>query len=207
MQALLVGLGIGLAAGISPGPLLMLVITSTLRGGLRHGVAVAVAPLLTDAVVVGVTLATLGRIPQQWLSVLGVVGGAVVMVIGVRTVLEGRVATLGTEPAALGGQLTTALTRGGVVNFLSPHPWITWITALGPLTVATWRDSQPAGVSLVAGFYLTLVGSKIAVAGLVAGGRRRLTDAGYRRAVVGAGAALVALGALLVIEFGANTLP
>jgi threonine/homoserine/homoserine lactone efflux protein len=32
---------VGLAAGVSPGPLLVLVITSTLRGGLRHGLAVA----------------------------------------------------------------------------------------------------------------------------------------------------------------------
>ena len=207
MQSLLVGLGIGIAAGISPGPLLMLVITSTLRGGLRHGVAVAAAPILTDAVVVGVTLAALGQIPQRWLSALGVVGGVTVMVIGVRTVREGRDITLRPDGTEGGERLTTALARGGVVNVLSPHPWITWVTALGPLTVSTWRGSHPAGILLVTGFYVTLVGSKAAVAAMVAGGRRRLTDSGYRRTVIGAGAVLVLLGAVLLVEFAASFVP
>jgi threonine/homoserine/homoserine lactone efflux protein len=177
-----------------------MVITSALRGGLRQGAAVATAPLVSDVVVVGVVLLALGRIPTGWLAVLGVVGGVAVAVVGLRTVGEGRYATLSTPTGESGGTVT-ALGRGSLVNLLSPHPWISWLTALGPLTVATWRDSPPAGIFLVVGFYATLVGSKVAVAALVAGGRRRLTDAGYRRAVVGAGLLLVVLGALMVLDF------
>src|SRR5690606_40679233 len=56
LAALTSGLGMGLAAGVSPGPLLVLVVTSTLRGGLRNGIAVAAAPLLSDLVVVTAVL-------------------------------------------------------------------------------------------------------------------------------------------------------
>jgi len=46
VDALILGATIGLAAGISPGPLLFLTITSALRSGARAGVIVACAPLL-----------------------------------------------------------------------------------------------------------------------------------------------------------------
>ena len=39
---------LGLAAGFSPGPLTVLVIGETLRHGLRSGLQVAIAPILTD---------------------------------------------------------------------------------------------------------------------------------------------------------------
>jgi threonine/homoserine/homoserine lactone efflux protein len=201
VQSLFLGLGIGLAAGISPGPLLVLVISSSLRGGLRHGAAVAVAPLFSDLVVVGVVLAALGRIPDTALTTLGVIGGVVVAAVGVQTIRDGQHATLAVEPGVVPTGAGADFGRGALVNLLSPHPWISWITILGPLTLAHARASLPGGVLLVVGFYVTLVGSKVAVAALVAGGRRRLTDAGYRAALVVAGVALVAIGAGMVVEF------
>lgn len=206
MQALLLGLGIGLAAGVSPGPLLMLVITSSLRGGLRHGAAVAAAPALSDLVVVGVVLAALGQVPDRALAVLGVVGGLVVAAVGVQTIREGRTATLTIDPTAPRTSPAASLGRGALVNLLSPHPWISWITVLGPLTLAHWRAEPASAVLLVAGFYLTLVGSKVAVAALVSGGRRRLTDAGYRATVTVAGLALVGFGILMIVEFAQGML-
>lgn len=202
MQAVLLGLGIGLAAGVSPGPLLVLVISSTLRGGLRHGLAVAAAPLLSDLIVVAVVVAVLGQISERALSVLGVIGGLLVVMVGVQTALKGRRATLSVAEGGPATTLRSTWGRGGLVNLLSPHPWISWITVLGPLVVAHWRESPLAAVLLVVGFYLTLIGSKVAIAALVAGGRRHLTDTSYRRAVVIAGVALLGMGILMVVQFG-----
>lgn len=200
--ALLAGLGIGLAAGVSPGPLLVLVITSTLHGGLRHGLAVAAAPLLSDLVVVTAVLLVLRELDPSVLGWLGVVGGVLVVVVGLQTVRESRGASLAPGSAEGAPPLRTALGRAALVNLLSPHPWLSWITVLGPLTVSFWRAGEVAGVAVVAGFYLTLVGSKAALAVVVAHGRRWLTEAGYRRTVAAAGAVLVVLGALMVVEFG-----
>ncbi len=114
---------------------------------------------------------------------------------------EARTATLapGREGDTAGA--VEALRRGAVVNFLSPHPWITWATALGPLTVSTWRASPPSGVALVVGFYLLLVGTKVAIALLVGRSRHRLSDRGYRRALLVAGVLLLAAGVVLIVEF------
>jgi hypothetical protein len=43
-----IGIIFGLSAGLAPGPLLMLVISDTLRHGIKAGVKVALAPVITD---------------------------------------------------------------------------------------------------------------------------------------------------------------
>jgi threonine/homoserine/homoserine lactone efflux protein len=116
VDALFLGLTIGLAAGVSPGPLLVLVITSTLRSGWRAGALAACAPLLSDAIVVGGVLLVLDRLPERSLSVLGVVGGP-----------------------------SPALRQAALVNVFSPHPWLTWATALGPLTPQPRDVRSPVG--------------------------------------------------------------
>jgi threonine/homoserine/homoserine lactone efflux protein len=201
MEALLLGLTIGFAAGISPGPLLFLTITSSLRSGPRAGVLVALAPLLTDAVVVGLTLLVLDRLPSWVLALLGVVGGLFVAWTGVQTLREARDASLSGARAEPSSGSAQALRRGAIVNILSPHPWITWATALGPLTIATWRESPGSGLALVVGFYVLLVGTKVVVALLVGRARHRLGDRGYRRSLQVAGALLLVAGVALVVEF------
>jgi threonine/homoserine/homoserine lactone efflux protein len=203
VDALLLGLSIGLAAGISPGPLLVLVVTATLRGGRRAGLLTAAAPLVTDVVVVGVTLLLLGRMPARALAGLGVAGAVFVLWTGIATVREARTVSLSARVAD-GDRSTSwaALRRGATVNLLSPHPWVSWMTALGPLVVRTWRSGPGSAVLLVAGFYLTLVGAKAVLAAAVAGGSHRLSDTGYRRALTGAGLLLVVVAAALAAEFG-----
>lgn len=200
MTALLLGLSIGLAAGVSPGPLLVTVVTSTLRWGFRAGTVVACAPLVTDVLVVGVTLLVLGSLPPSAMDVLGVVGGLLVVGMGVQVLREARTATLQVT-APDGGSSWHSLRQASLVNLVSPHPWVSWATAMGPLTVATWRDGPVGAVALVAGFYAALVGAKVGVAALVARSRRRMGDAGYRRALLGAAALLVVAGVALMVEF------
>jgi threonine/homoserine/homoserine lactone efflux protein len=201
VDALALGLSMGLAAGVSPGPLLVLVVALTLRSGWRAGAAAACAPLLTDALVIGATLLVLDRLPARALAVLGVVGAALVAAVAVSTLRDARSARLLTTGGRPSGDVALALRRAAWVNLLSPHPWIAWATVLGPLTLATWRAQPTGAVALVGGFYVTLVGAKVAVAVLVAGGRRRLTDRGYRQALTAAGALLLLVAVALLVEF------
>ena len=95
MDPLLVGLSLGLTAGVGPGPLLLLVVTSSLRSGWRAGAPVASAPLVSDILVVAGVLLVLDRLPSIALSVLGVLGALFVIYTGGRTVVEARTADLG----------------------------------------------------------------------------------------------------------------
>lgn len=82
MAELLAGLSIGLAAGISPGPLQALVVTSTLRGGFGAGWRVAAAPLLTDVPIVTIALFAVGSLSDAWVRGLALIGGIIVIVFG-----------------------------------------------------------------------------------------------------------------------------
>lgn len=196
MEALVLDLAIGLAAGVSPGPLLALVLTATLRSGARAGMTAALAPLVSDAIVVAGTLLLLRHLPDRALPVLGVVGGTYILVTALRTWREaGEVVGPGT------GAVRTALRRAALVNLLSPHPWVAWATVLGSLTLTTWRDSHVGGVLLVAGFYLTLVGAKVVLAVLVGRGRRHLGGANYSWALGAAALLFAAAGIGLGVEF------
>lgn len=201
MEALLVGLGLGAAAGISPGPLLFLVITSALRGGWPAGVLAASAPLVSDVVVVAGTLLVLDRLPEQALGYVALAGALFVAWTGMQTVREAPQARLVPADAVSRGVARQALGRAALVNLLSPHPWVFWGTVLGPLVITTWRDQPPSAIALVVGFYVTIVGSKAAVAVMVARGRERIGETGYRRALVAAGVLLLLAAVFMVVEF------
>ncbi len=204
MDALVLGLTIGLAAGVSPGPLLLLVIIQTLRSGWRAGALTAVAPLITDVVVIVGALFVLSRLPEWVLDALGVFGGAYVIWLAIETWRSVDSALVVGDQTP--GAQTGALRRAVLVNLLSPHPWITWATVMGPLVVEAATSGAGMGALLVVGFYVTLVGSKLLVALLVARGRHFVVYRGYRVLMGSASLLLLGAGAVLVAQSAAALL-
>lgn len=193
----MLGVVLGLAAGISPGPLLALVVTSSLQRGFRAGLQVAIAPLLTDAPIIVSVLWVLGGMPETLLAGVGAVGGCCVIYFGLRTF---QTAPSANQVRAAQGGGFRDLARGALVNFLNPHPWLFWATVQGPLLLRAWRQRPLVGLGFIASFYLAIVGSKVIIAALVARGRRRLDQEWYRRLLQSCGIALVALGGWLLIQ-------
>ena len=198
MRELLIGIALGLGAGISPGPLLGLVLTSTLKRGFGAGVRVALAPLLTDAPIVLLSVFVLESLPAPAVRALGVAGGAYVIYLGTQALRGARTAELST---ARNDSSRRDILRGALVNALSPHPWLFWLSAGGPLLVNAWGDAPVRGVTFLVSFYGLLVGTKIAIARAVAAGRQRMSERWYQRALLAAGVLLSVAGALLIWEF------
>lgn len=172
LQALMLGLG----AGLAPGPLLALVMTESLRGGPRAGMRVAVAPLVTDTPIVALSWGLAGSLDPQspWLAALSLAGALVVGHLAIeqwRAVLP--------EPRLAEG--SRSLLRGAAVNLLSPYPWLFWITLGGPLLAAAAAESPWLAVLFLVVFYGLLVGTKLVLAVLTARWGRSLTAVGYRR--------------------------
>lgn len=196
MQYLLLGLGLGVGAGLAPGPLLALVITTALAHGFRPALRVSFVPLVSDLVVVLVSLFVVHSLPTRATGVLGVVGGLFVIWLGIEALRE-----LPAEVEAAPSSGAIQFRKGVLVNLLSPHPWLFWLTVGGPILVAAAAESPAYAVAFFVAFYAVLVGSKVVVAAVVAGGRRRLSPAALRRAHQLAGALLLLTGVLLVVEF------
>ena len=193
MDAVALGLALGLGAGLAPGPLLAVMVAATLDRGFAAGVRVAAAPLVTDAPIVALCVLVLQGLPGEVLAGLSLAGAAFVAYLAYDA--------LRPVPAAA-ATARSDLRRGVLVNLLSPHPWLFWITVGGPLLVDAAEDSPAAAVGFVAAFYVLLVGSKVAIAGLVAAGRRDR----WRRAVAPLSAALLAVAAVALLLDGISRL-
>ena len=198
-KALGVGISLGLGAGITPGPLLGLVINETLRGGWRSGVLVALAPPFADLIIIALCLFVLARLPPMAFSVLSLCGGLYVMFLGWETLRTTAVVALPTEETIR--DTFQSLRKGITVNLLNPHPYLFWMTVGAPLVTQNYRESALGSiVAFLGGFYGCLVGSKILLALLVHQSRVRLQGRGYRLALQVTGVFLLAFGVLLVWE-------
>jgi threonine/homoserine/homoserine lactone efflux protein len=81
ISALITGCVFGLSSGLAPGPLLVLLITQTLRHNTREGIKVAAAPLITDLPIVLVSLFVLTRLEayHRALAFISLAGGIYVL--------------------------------------------------------------------------------------------------------------------------------
>ena len=193
---LLLGLTLGLSAGLSPGPLMTLVITTALRDGFWHGLRVAAAPFVTDLPIILLSVFVLNLLPPWTLAFVGVIGGGYVVYLGWETVRSASAAGVlilqGAPPSQTSGR--QSLLRGAAVNALNPHPYLFWATVGGPTLLTAFSQSLLPGVLFLLGFYITLIGSKVAVAALVHSQARRFSAAWYQRILVLLGLLLIGLG-------------
>lgn len=191
---MIAALTLGLYAGLAPGPTLTLVIGQTLRHGVGEGLKVACAPLVTDLPIVALSLVVLARLDDsdRWLGTIGLVGAAILVLFAIDCFRA--------QPPEAGGssnEVPRSLLKGALANALNPHPWVAWMTVLGPMLTAAWSRSRAQAVLFVILFYATMVGSKMVVALLVARGRGRLAGRGWR-------IVMLLLGLILLI-FAAKT--
>ena len=169
MKSLLItGMVLGLSAGLSPGPMLTLVISQTLRHGIREGVKVALAPLLTDTPIVLACLLFLSVFSDMRpaLGVISMFGGFYLFYLGLNSI---RFKTVDLQEDVD----PKSLKKGLMVNFLNPGPYMFWVSIGGPLVIKTSNTSLVAAAAFVIPFYVLLVGSKIVVA-IVSGRSRNL---------------------------------
>ncbi|UCD90109.1 MAG: LysE family transporter [Desulfobacterales bacterium] len=123
-SALWVGVMFGLSAGFAPGPLLTLVITQTLRHGIKEGILTASAPVLTDAPIILVSFVILNKLSgiDIVLGLITAIGGGYVFFLSYETIKTDPVKTT-TTPIQ-----PRSLRKGVLVNALNPHPYLFWAT-------------------------------------------------------------------------------
>ena len=157
------GIVFGLTAGISPGPLFALVISETLQHSRKDGIKIAIAPLITDLPIVLVTLLLFSKIAgfHSILGAISILGGLFITYLAY--------GNLTTKGMAAEGQLGRAhsLKKGIIANFLSPNPYLFWMTVGAPTVIKALGASRLAVLYFLAGFYVCLVGSKIILAVVV----------------------------------------
>jgi threonine/homoserine/homoserine lactone efflux protein len=181
----------GLSAGFSPGPLLALVISQSIRYGVREGARAAMAPLITDLPIILLCMMVLWPLADSRpaLGLISMAGGLFVLYLawGCFRTTRLELTDRGEAPQSLG--------KGAAVNALNPHPYLFWLTVGSPAVLGAWAESPARAVAFVAVFSACIVGSKVLVAFVAGRSRNLLIGKAY-------GAVMRALGlALLLFAF------
>jgi putative LysE/RhtB family amino acid efflux pump len=199
LVALAAGLALGFTVGSQPGPMSLFLVRSTLRGSWRTGLAIGAGIAVIDVMYAGIAAAglapVLGTVAVR--IVLGVLGSAVLLVLGLRTLWS-----------------AFRVRAGGEWDEEVRTPKRAFVTSLGatatnPLTIALWTGgfaaagaaahvhSGPRAVALLCGIGLGSLAWFTILSSAVTFSRRWLRPPVLRGVDACAGLALTGFGALL----------
>lgn len=193
---LTIGMVLGLSAGISPGPLLTLVVSETLRHDIKAGVKVALAPIITDVPIIIATCFILSKLSgfHTILGIISLAGGCFVLFMGCESLRAKGIAL------NIQREQPRSFTKGIVASALNPHPYLFWLSVGAPTMTRAMNVNNIAPLLFICGFYTLLVGSKILLAVLVGKSKAFLSGAVYKYTLRFLGLALCVLALALFRE-------
>jgi threonine/homoserine/homoserine lactone efflux protein len=159
-QYLVTGIVLGTSAGIMPGPLTTLVITETMRHNRRQGIVVACVPLITDLPIIMLAVFLLAGL-EQFGAVIGIVSIAGAIFLAYLAFKSLTASNVGVAGGKVDPQ---SLKTGLITNFLSPNPYVFWMTVGAATILNGYRVGIMAVVLFLFSFYICLVGTKISLA-------------------------------------------
>ena len=160
IEYLSLGIILGLYAGLTPGPLLTLVISETLQHDFRAGLKIAIAPIISDAPIILLSFFLIHELSniEQLLALVALTGGIFVCWMAYESLSFQGVKLRLQQPRS------HALRKGVLVNLLSPYPYLFWLSVGAPLINKAQSEHAMAPVLFILGFYTLLVGLKILLA-------------------------------------------
>ena len=192
MPYLATGLLLGLAAGVMPGPLTALIITETISHNRRQGIVVACVPVLTDLPIIMVSVFILSELEQFKLALgmLAVSGAVYLAFLAYRNISMKSGVSSGSPGTP------QSLRKGIIANFLSPNPYLFWMTVGAAAALNAYRVSITSLILFFASFYFCLVGAQISLALLVDRFKSFMTSNAYQYILKAMGLLLLIFSAL-----------
>ncbi len=192
---ILTGLILGITAGISPGPLMAVLISETIKGNIKNGLMVAVIPVITDIPLIILTVFILRKFKDIniILDILYIIGGLTLIYFGIKDLLTNKV--------NINYNLSkfSSLKKGIITNILNPHPYIFWVFIGVPFII---NGNLLQIIGFVASFFTGIVGSKIVIALSVEKSKHFIQSNYYLYLIKLSGIILIIFGILLLLKTG-----
>ena len=136
LQYLSIAFILGLSAGLSPGPLLTLVITQTIKHNKTEGIKVAISPLITDLPIVLLAFYIFNELSQfdMILAIISLLGGVFIAYLAIES-FKTKALTVDIQT-----DKSESIKKGIIANFLNPHPYLFWVTVNAPMV---FKSLQP----------------------------------------------------------------
>ena len=191
---LLSGAVLGLAAGISPGPLLTLVVSETLRQNRKAGMAIAIAPILTDIPIVTGSVLVLTKLSEAGfvLGTISILGALFMGYLAYENITVKGIEISARQPKA------ASLRKGIIANVLNPYPYLFWMTVGAPTVLKAFGAGFLSAALFIGSFYTLLVGSKIFIVLLVDKSKAFLRGPAYIAVIKTLGFILLLLAAFFI---------
>lgn len=156
-EFLISGIFFGLAAAISPGPLLDLVFSETLKYGRKEGIKIAVSPLIAEFPILLFVLFILSSLMEYdpIIGIISLLGACYLIHLGIKN-LRIKTSVLEVESAKEDGL------KRGVISILL-NPYLFWLSIGGPMIFESLDIHISATAFFILGFYTLLVGSNISI--------------------------------------------
>lgn len=156
------GVSLGLAGGLSAGPLSALVVSQTLRFGLREGITVAFAPVLTDGplLLLGALVMTEAQSFPILTGCISLLGAAFLSWLALDCWTAGTPHTKPDDTPLAPSSVRKAL----LTNALNPHPYLFWLMIGGPIFAKAWAVGVGHAALFIVAFFSCLVGAKLGIA-------------------------------------------
>jgi threonine/homoserine/homoserine lactone efflux protein len=195
-ESLFSGIILGLVAGLSPSPMLALVIAETLKFGKEEGFKVAVSPLITDSTIILITSFALSTLAEHDLVIglISMFGACYLVYIGLENL---RTKTSRFEVVI---ERKEAFKRAIITNLLNPHTYLFWLSVGSPIILETLKIDASATVSFLLGFYTFLMGSMTFIALVVDRSKSFVKSKYYSYVVRSLGIILILFALTILIE-------
>lgn len=175
MHGVALGFGLGFLVALQLGPMSLLLIRSTLRDGVRVGLAIGLGVAVVDAAYAA--LGAAGAAPLLTIGplrlLLGAVGAAVLGWLGVRTLAAAAHVRMGLEGPADVGSPGRALRTSLAATAANPLTIVSWAGIFAAASAGTSASPVPlvAGVGLGSVTWMTSLACAVALARRAAGPR------------------------------------
>src|SRR6056297_801800 len=175
IEYLMAGIALGFAAGISPGPLLILVITETLKHNRKQGIKMAFVPLLSDLPIVLFSVFVIYKISESdfILGLISLLGAIFLIYLAFENI---RVKSIDVSQRS---NTMNGFKKGVLVNFFSPHPYLFWMLVGAPLSIKAYHENVLFAILFFIGFYVTIIITKAVVAYLSDKSKNFLSGSSY----------------------------
>lgn len=171
-----------------------LLVAQTLRYGLRQGILTALAPVLTDAPIVALSLLLFSRLSSAGplLAAISITGGAYLIWLGWESIQA--------KPPMPGAAAESprSIRKAVAINLLNPHVYLFWGIVGAPTTLRAAESGLSVALGFLAAFYCLLCGSKVVIAVLLNRSRAFLQGRAYTMALRATGVLMAAFGIWLI---------
>jgi threonine/homoserine/homoserine lactone efflux protein len=167
---LMLGITYAFAAAVQPGPFQTYIIAQTLKKGWRPTWPAAFAPVISDGPILLLVLFILKTMPDGFINVLRIFGSLFLFYLSGKAYITWK--HFGLDDGDAESSEGKTLFQAVVINLLNPAPYMGWSLIMGPLLLEGWRIAPVNGISLIVGFYLTMVATVIGIIFLFAYARR-----------------------------------